>query len=220
MSRLCFFLDKVKIGTKFTRKEGYLCTKCSCLDYRRIHDSVEDEDILVGDVPDNLRVFLRCLIKSSDLDSDTMDAHEEKVRLHERYLNDEEQRDQMIVRAYNLNVTGAAGDEEEVEECDSDDDEEEGSDDDGDEEGDGYDDDEEGDGYDDDEEEGGDGDDDEEGDGYDDDEEEGDDEEEEEGDDDFDDSSASDDEDDKSWDDDEQDQIILEAIISIKWTIE
>ena len=173
MSRLCFFLDKVKIGTKFTRKEGYLCTKCSCLDYRRIHDSVEDEEIMVGDVPDNFRLFLRCLIKSSDLDSDTMDAHEEKVRLHEKHLDDEEQRDQMIVRGYNLNATGAAGDEE-VEECDSDDDEEEGSDD----------------------------------------------EEEDEGDDDFDDSSASDDEDDKSWDDDEQDQIILKAILKIKWTIE
>ena len=113
MSRLCFFLDKVKIGTKFTRKEGYLCTKCSCLDYRRIHESVEDKEILVGDLPDNFRVFLRCLIKSSDLDSDTMDAHEEKVRLHEEYLNDEEQRDHMIVRGYNLNVTGAAGDEDE-----------------------------------------------------------------------------------------------------------
>ena len=184
MSRLCFFLDKVKIGTKFTRKEGYLCTKCSCLDYRRIHDSVEDEEIMVGDVPDNFRLFLRCLIKSSDLDSDTMDAHEEKVRLHEKHLDDEEQRDQMIVRGYNLNATGAAGDEE-VEECDSDDDEEEGSDD---------------------EEE-------DEGDDHDEEKEEGDDEEEDEGDDDFDDSSASDDEDDKSWDDDEQDQIILEAIL-------
>ena len=110
MSRLCFFLDKVKIGTKFTRKEGYLCTKCSCLDYRRIHDSVEDEEIMVGDVPDNFRLFLRCLIKSSDLDSDTMDAHEEKVRLHEKHLDDEEQRDQMIVRGYNLSVTGAGHD--------------------------------------------------------------------------------------------------------------
>ena len=99
MSHLCFFLDKVKIGTRYTRKEGYLCAKCSCLNYRRIHDNVEDKGILRGHVPDNLRIFLRCLIKTGELDIDTLVAHQDRV--NER----EVQKDQMIVRGYNLDST-------------------------------------------------------------------------------------------------------------------
>ena len=105
MSRLCFFLDRVKIGTQYTRKEGYLCSKCSVLDNRRIHGSVEDKEVSPGDVPDTFRLFSRCLIKTSVFDSDTMDAHEERVRLHEENLRlffDKDQRDQMIVRGHNL----------------------------------------------------------------------------------------------------------------------
>ena len=104
MSRLCFFLEKVKIGTQYTRKEGHLCSKCSCLDHRRIHENVEEKDVLPGDVQDNFRIFLRCLIKTMDMDSDTMDAHEEKVNSYEGYL-DHFQMDQMIVRGYNLYST-------------------------------------------------------------------------------------------------------------------
>ena len=105
MSRLCFFLDRVKIGTQYTRKEGYLCSKCSVLDNRRIHGSVEDKEVSPGDVPDTFRLFSRCLIKTSCFDSNTMDAHEERVRTHEENLwlfFDKDERDQMIVRGHNL----------------------------------------------------------------------------------------------------------------------
>ena len=101
----CFFLDKVKIGTQYTRKEGYLCSKCSCLDYRKIHEIGEDkEEILPGDVRDNFRVLLRCRIKTRALDSDIMNDHDEKVNEYEEYL-DQFQRDQMIVKGYNLYPT-------------------------------------------------------------------------------------------------------------------
>ena len=72
------------------------------MDYRKIHEIVKDkEEILPGDVRDNFRIFLRCLIKTRALDSDIMKDHEEKVIEYEEYL-DQFQRDQMIVRGYNL----------------------------------------------------------------------------------------------------------------------
>ena len=69
------------------------------------HEIGEDkEEILPGDVRDNFRVFLRCRIKTRALDSDIMNDHDEKVNEYEEYL-DQFQRDQMIVKGYNLYPT-------------------------------------------------------------------------------------------------------------------
>ena len=59
---------------------------------------------MTGDVRDNFRVFLRCRIKSRAFDSDIMNNHDEKVNEYEEYL-DQFQRDQMIVKGYNLYPT-------------------------------------------------------------------------------------------------------------------